>query len=100
MRLLIAAILLALITIPTIAVAEIPVEDRYGGVIATLGDIPQPQIDGMMDKVCGKGKWKLWKITTPDQATLPPQLKGSKAREHRFFCVPYRSFKAMQAASR
>jgi len=100
MRLLLAIAVILLLAIPAIVAAEIPIDDRYGGVIATLGDIPQSQIDGMMDKTCGKGKWKLWKITTPDQATLPPQLRGSKAREHRFFCVPYRSFKAMQAQPR
>lgn len=78
-----------LIAAPT---KEIPVEERYGGVIAVMGDIPQDQIDTMMDEVCGVNKWKLWKITVPDKSKLPPQLQNAKAREHRFYCVPHRRF--------
>lgn len=83
-HLILSAILLA---------APIPIEERYGGVIATLGPSTLEQVTPMIDKVCGKGKWKLWKITSQSPEQLPPELRGMQSKDYRFYCLPVRRFK-------
>lgn len=82
---------LVLAMLPTAFAGDfcLPTGDCYGGVIATLGGPPSKEVrDGMMDKVCGKGKWKIWRVDSQPKHKLPAQLANAKSLDFRFYCTP------------